>query len=323
MAHVIQKPDVKTKVCLVFKGLQGSGKSSIWNWFGNMIVGQNWFLNVYDAHYLLDNRFNSELKNKCVTLIDEAQTNGKYITGAERFKTRITELKTRIEEKGIESYILDDYNNYILLTNNDFPVNVESSDRRYFCVETSNELIKNKNYFTKYFEILKDQEVAVNFYKYLLNINLKDFNTEDIPETEFKTNVRIDSAPNPIRFAIDIISNGLTCKDDKKDLDYMLEGIKNGEDLDKVTLADTQQLYKCYKQYVIEKCPGERIFVYNGFKNKFKELLNIKTNKMEGNDITMINKKIIENGILNYFNVDDISEIIGDNIIYDEGYNSN
>jgi hypothetical protein len=81
MAHIIKKPNIKTKVCIVMKSEQGAGKSSFWNWFGNKIVGKRWFLRINDAHHLLDNKFNYELQNKLFTLLDEAQTNGKYITG--------------------------------------------------------------------------------------------------------------------------------------------------------------------------------------------------------------------------------------------------
>lgn len=317
MAHIVQNPNEKTRVCLVFKSKQGAGKSSIWNWFGNNIIGKQWFLNINDAHYLLDNKFNGELLNKIFTVLDEAQTNGKYITGNERMKTRITEDYIRVEKKGQESYIVEDKNNYVLLTNNEFPVKVDNSDRRYFCIESSNELIKNKDYFKKYFKLLKNEEITKNFYYFLLNKDLSNFDIEDIPETTLKTDIRFDSSPNPIKFAIDIISDGLKYENNS------LNEIFSNENDNNVTFADTQKLYKCYKQFVIEKCPNERIYQYKGFINKFNELLNIKTKKAGPlGEITMINKDIIINGIKDYFNIDDISKILPTQIIYDEGYNS-
>lgn len=318
MAHIIKHPNKKTKVCLVFKGLQGSGKSSLWNWFGNNIVGKQWFLNIYDAHHLLDNKFNSELKNKIFTLLDEAQTNGKYIAGNERMKTRITENSIRIEMKGHEAYTIEDKNNYVLLTNNEFPVKIEYSDRRYFCVETSNELIRNENYFNNYFKILEDKEIAKHFYYYLLNIDLENFNPENMPETSLKTDIRVDSAPNPVRFAIDIINDGLTYEETS------INELFSGDTDSNVKIADTQKLYKCYKQFVMNKCPGEKMYVYEGFKRKFNELLNIKSEKTKSaGDICMINRKLLIDGIINYFNIKDISEIIKNTLVYDEGYKSN
>lgn len=300
------------------KSEQGAGKSSFWNWFGNKIIGKRWFLRINDAHHLLDNKFNYELQNKLFTLLDEAQTNGKYITGNERMKTRITEDYIRIEMKGHEAYTVDDKNNYILLTNNEFPVKVEFSDRRYFCIECSNKLIKNKDYFKEYFEILENEEIANHFYYYLLNIDLKEYNTEDIPETTLKTDIRIDSSPTPIKFAIDIIDNGL--KHENKTLDSILEGNLD----DNISFADTQKLYDCYKQFVMNKCPGEKMYVYEGFKRQFNNLLKIKSEKTKSaGDVTKINKQIIIDGLINYFNINNISEILKNNIIYDEGYTSN
>jgi hypothetical protein len=232
-------------------------------------------------------------------------------------KTRITENNLRVEMKGHEAYTIEDKNNYVLLTNNDFPVKIEFSDRRYFCVETSKELIKNKDYFDKFFDILEDEEIAKHFYYYLLNTNLTNFSTENMPETTLKTDIRVDSAPNPVKFAIDIVSDGLTY-DEQGSLDAIL----NGETEDSVKVADTQKLYKCYKQFVMNKCPGEKMYVYEGFKRKFKELLNIDTNKIKTGDITIINRQSIINGIINYFNIKDISEIIKNSLLYDDGYYS-
>lgn len=66
------------------------------------------------------------------------------------------------------------------------------------------------------------------------------------------------------------------------------------------------------------------MYVYEGFKRQFNNLLKIKSEKTKSaGDVTKINKKIIIDGLINYFNINNISEILKNNIIYDEGYTSN
>lgn len=74
----------------------------------------------------------------------------------------------------------------------------------------------------------------------------------------------------------------------------------------------------------MNKYPGEKMYVYEGFKRQFNNLLKIKSEKTKSaGDVTKINKKIIIDGLINYFNINNISEILKNNIIYDEGYTSN
>lgn len=321
MGNIIQNPVRKNGVCIVIKSDQGTGKSSFFKWFGNKIIGKQWFLSINDARILVENKFNSELQNKLFTLLDEAQTNGRYIVGNERMKTNISEDWIRIEMKGCESYIIEDRNNYVLLTNNDFPVKIDYTDRRYCCFNASNELIKNKDYFKNYFEILENDDVAKEFYYYLLNLNLKDFYCEDIPETELKTQIRIDSSPTPIKYAIDLLQNGYT-QHGEPNINEILSDIT--ED-DKNQYVDSQKLYMNYKQFVLNKCSGDKLYQYSGFNKKLKELLNIKSEKSKNlGEITFINKNTLKNGLCEYFNVENINEIFNTNLTYngDEGYNT-
>lgn len=320
MAKIIQNPNRKTGVLLVFKSKQGTGKSSFWNWFGNSIIGKNWYLTINDAHLLIDNKFNSELQNKLFTLLDEAQTNGKYIVGNERMKTKITENNIRIEPKGLEPYIMEDRNNYVLLTNNDFPVKIDDSDRRYCCFNTSDELIKNTKYFNNYFEILKNKDISENFYYYLLNLDIKGFNPENMPETELKTEIRIDSAPTPIKYLIDLYKNGAKSYIENEDIDNIINSFNSSDN----SPVDSKKLYRLYKEYALYNCPGEKVFVYTGFIRKLKELLNINSEKSKiFGEITSINKISLEKGLISYFNIKSINDIMPDELFYDSGNETN
>jgi hypothetical protein len=321
LANIIQCPERKNGVCIIIKSDQGAGKSSFFNWFGKYIVGKQWFLPVTDARILTENKFNYEMQNKLFTMLDEAQTNGRYVAGNERMKTIITEDSIRIEMKGQEAYHIEDKNNFILLTNNDFPVKIDYSDRRYCCFSASNELIRNENYFKKYFKDLENKEIMKEFYKYLLyEVDLTDFSCENIPESDLKTDIRIDSSPSPIKYAINLLQNGFK-KEYENDSFGILDNVLNSDNDE--SYIDSQKLYMNYKQYCINKCPNDKIYAYSGFNKKFKELLNINSEKTKTlGEITFINKNTLTAGLKSYFNVEDVNRIFNTNLIYDEGYTS-
>jgi hypothetical protein len=299
LSKIIKTPERKTGVCPVFISDQGAGKTSFFEWFGHNMVGKDWTLTINNNENIF-NRFNSELNNKLFTILDEAQLDGSYKKKADQLKSLITQLYQRIECKGIDSTIIDDKNNYVILTNNDFPVKVEQSDRRFAVFNVSNEKIGDDIYFKKLNEAFNNEDVQINFYHYLLNLDIKNFNPEkEIPETEAKTELKKESAPSPVRFAIDIIKNGIK----EPELNFL------SDTLESVDKFNTEKLYECYKNYMIKKCPNERLLVENGFILKLNKLLNIKTNKNKGNKTTIINRNILKTSVCNYFKVKDIKDI--------------
>lgn len=315
-ASIIQHPEKKTGVCPVFISDQGAGKTSYFEWFGNEMIGKDWSITISNNEHIF-NRFNSEMQNKIFTILDEAQLDGSYKKKADQLKSLITQLYQRIECKGIDSTIVDDKNNYVILTNNEFPVKVEQSDRRFAIFHVSNEKIGNDKYFKKLNEAFNDNEVKKHFYHYLLQYDIKNFNTEkDIPITDAKIELKIESSPSPVRFAIDILRNGI--KEPKKEVSTLDDLLDNKEE----SKFNTEKLYKSYKEFMINKCPNERILVENGFIMKLNKLLNIKTNKNKGNKITTINNNILKESICNYFKVSKIEDLNITEIEYDSGIES-
>ncbi|KAI9242980.1 hypothetical protein BY458DRAFT_561337 [Sporodiniella umbellata] len=56
---------------------------------------------------------------------------------------------------------------------------------------------------------MEENNVQEDFFNYLSNYDLNDFNLEkEIPQTEAKTELKMESSPSPVRWAINIIKNG-------------------------------------------------------------------------------------------------------------------
>jgi hypothetical protein len=189
LASIIQKPDVKTEVALVFISNEGAGKNIIFDFLQKYIFGQ-YAVNVPDMDKIVC-RFNNTLSNKLLTLLNEAnQVDGNYNKAWDTMKNLITEKKQIIEKKGIDSFEIDDYNNYMFFSNNSNPVKISGRDRRYMINSCSNKYVGNKEYFTELNSLL-DQNSANHLYTYLLSYKL--FNLRDIPNTDARTEQKINS----------------------------------------------------------------------------------------------------------------------------------
>ena len=180
LAHIIQKPYKKTGVCLALHSKQGAGKGVILKKLEN-IIGDNHYSQNSNAERVFG-KFNGLLEGKTLINLDEAFWGGdKKLEG--QIKNHITEDKQTVEKKSINQYNIHDYCNYIITTNNDWFAGVEEGDRRYFCLELSNEFAgrandENEKYFNKIRNVPTE-----SFGKYLYNIDLSDFNPRKFKKT--------------------------------------------------------------------------------------------------------------------------------------------
>ena len=209
MAHIIQKPRKRTGVCLTFTSVQGAGKGIWWEWFGQRIIGINQYL-FLDSIETLFQRFNSEQEGKLFTILDEAQLYSVQRKNNDRFKSVLTESTLRIEPKGLPVYTISNYNNFVMLTNQDLPTKVDISDRRHACFQVSNRHKGNKGYFEQLIECQYQQKVVEHFYHFLENLPLEGFEPQScIPETQLKKDLKMASMPTPILFLIDLVRGNL------------------------------------------------------------------------------------------------------------------
>ena len=134
-SHIIQKPHVKTGVLLALKSKQGAGKGIVLDYLAK-IIGDAHYAQNSNANFLFGD-FNGQLEGKILVNLDEAFWGGdKKLEGV--VKNKITETRQTINKKYKENYMIDDYANYIITTNNDWFAGTTEDDRRHFCLECDN-----------------------------------------------------------------------------------------------------------------------------------------------------------------------------------------
>ena len=104
-------------------------------------------------------------------------------------KSILTDKTQRIEKKGVDPIDVDDYNNFILLSNHQHPIFLEKHDRRYFPMELNDKKRGNIKYFKELANII-NQETADHFYSYLKQYKISSSLLRKIPNTQLKKDIR-------------------------------------------------------------------------------------------------------------------------------------
>jgi hypothetical protein len=283
LAHLFQFPDKKTGIMLLFKSTkQGAGKNIIFDFIKEWIYGDKNCLEINDIDQLTS-KFNSLVGHKLLTLCDEVGMFGTDHKNADKLKNIITQKTQRIEKKGMDAYTVNDYNNFIALTNNDWAMKIECGDRRHVCCELSNEQVDNKAYFDEIGECF-NSECGNIFYSMLLFRDISNWNKLNIPMTELKREMKLNSTVPSVLFMIDVVGKDknatLNLSNDMIHSDNLWTSFKEWLDVSKPTYSGKYDS-KRFKTELRNKLELEQYRIVingnrrNGYKINFKT---IKTN---------------------------------------------
>ena len=280
LSHIIQFPYIKSRIALVFISLkQQAGKNIFFDWFGRELIGNNYL--YLSEMELLFQKFNAHLSNKLFTVLDEIQNKGLAINSNDKLKSKITCEKIQVEKKGFEIVQMDDFQNFIFLSNNLHCVKAEAGDRRYCVFDVSNEKVGDFNYFNEILVEIKNDDCKLHFFHYLLNKDLSNFNILKLPNTKIKNEITSLSIPNHISFIEDLVS------------DFGDDDI----------LIPSTELYKMYKIFTETNFPKSFIISMTKFSLDIKKF-GIERIKTSENNKFRINKNNILQLFKTYHNDD-------------------
>ena len=134
-------------------------------------------------------------------------SSGKWHKFNEHLKSLITEGRVAIERKGLETKRLKDFTGYMITSNQDAPLKIDIGDSRVVCFNVSIRCRGNTKYFKRLGNILDHSDVPGVVMKYLLSLDISDFDPQEIPATKMKSDIMRDQLPNPIQFIIDYIGS--------------------------------------------------------------------------------------------------------------------
>jgi hypothetical protein len=204
VAYTVQNPDKPAGAALVMRGSKGAGKGIIGH-FLRRLWG-NHGIHIANAKHLVGN-FNGHLADVCFLFADEAFYSGdKQHEGV--LKALITEPTIPIERKGIDATTQPNYLKIVMATNANFAVPSSKDERRYCVFDVSNCMKGNKDYFDALIQSSNDPDVQSAFLYDMLNRDVSDFHTGQIPETVGLKEQRYHSLPSRGKWLADCLADG-------------------------------------------------------------------------------------------------------------------
>lgn len=180
-AHLCQFPARKTEVCVILKGEQGAGKSTI---------GEKVMAKIFGDEKLFitgrtDKAFGkfSNLQGKLLCILNEAQGKDTHDMDSV-LKDVITAHKIQLEKKCIDIVEVIDYSNFMFTTNGFNMVKMPKDDRRMMVVHCDNSKKNNAVYFIPLYKAVNDLNTMRMFYQELMERDLSNFHpSNDRPYT--------------------------------------------------------------------------------------------------------------------------------------------
>ena len=200
-ANIIQNPTKKSCVSLILhSGTEGAGKTCLLNWLGRKVIGDTYYKITADPVNDLFGKFSTGVHNKLLFVLEEAS--GKDIRpNMDKLKDLITSFKARCEIKGMTAYDIKNHASFVVLTNNDNPVAIGYTDRRFCGFNCDNERAQDPTYFAPLIRAMEDDKVAGTFYYYLKSLDLSGMNFQQMrPMTEYYKEMQRINIPNWAKF---------------------------------------------------------------------------------------------------------------------------
>ena len=212
LANIVQSPHNKSGTAPLFRDMDnllekggGLGKNMFFDWFGNEILGSDYYVVVGDNKELYDN-FNGMFEGVLLILVEEANARTNH-QNLDSLKSKITKKILTVNKKGISQYKSKDYSRYVFNTNN---YNALPDNRRFFFYDCLKNKRGDKEYFVSLGEVMKNKNVIWAFYKYLLNIDTYSSEIEFMnkrPKTDAMYEVIRINAPLHVKWICEMISN--------------------------------------------------------------------------------------------------------------------
>lgn len=175
MANLVKYPWKKTEVLLLLFGIEGCGKSMVIDFFANMVLGTHLSFQTASPGVDVFGKFAVGTHRKLLCFCDEG---GEELTKyQDALKNLITAKAVRVEKKGQDIRLEDNYTNVIVASNNAGPVKISSNDRRVVAFQCSEIYKDDLQYFANLADALSNDECARGFYDFLMEYDLD----EDFP----------------------------------------------------------------------------------------------------------------------------------------------
>ena len=241
----------KTRNSVVLLGEQGTGKGVLYENIIQWIFGQYNTVTVSNSDVKSD--FNAIFDNRLFVLFNEIKADFREGNSTyETIKAYITDDSLMINTKNISQFRSENHFNCMFFSNNEIPLQIEGSDRRYSVFKTSNK--KLKEVCDDVFKLIKEIKSERNEFLKLLkilkvdkNFALSLFHTEQKTKIMEQSNTRQDLIKHKfIEQDFKFFEEKLDDFLDGKEEDFEIKEIKKNE-------AIAEKIYFSFKNSDMKK----------------------------------------------------------------------
>jgi hypothetical protein len=202
IGQMIQYPAQKT-ICPTIISDEGAGKGSFLDLLRAML-GKSKIFETVQPERDVWGQFNPKMADCFLVNINELKKKS-TVDSMNIIKGLITDSALTIYPKGINPYDTVSFHRFLITTNSTDPIPTHAKDRRNIIIRSSDELLGNQKYFTKFRTLLGDERVIRSCYDYFKSIpDLHNFNKIKRPVTKYQSELcKMNSSPIEL-FLIDL-----------------------------------------------------------------------------------------------------------------------
>lgn len=195
IAYPLQNPGAKMATSIINYGLEGTGKSFLWDAVVKRMYGR---YGIVVGQAQLESQFTTWKSHKLFVVAEEVVSRAEKAHYKGQIKYMITGESHIINEKNLAEREEDNLMNFVFLSNNTQPLDLDHGDRRYLALYMGK--IKPLEYYKALGDWLDNGGLEA-FYTYLCRIPLGDFNSHSKPPMTDAKQSLIDMAmPTPQYF---------------------------------------------------------------------------------------------------------------------------
>lgn len=174
IAHKVQYPDIKIPIIIVIKGYEGTGKDTLKVFLTKLFGGD--YTNESCGMKDVFGTWNDHLVQILWLVMNEVAGSDGYLN-MEKLKEKSTAEEFSVYEKFLSKTTARDLNQMLIFSNNECPVIISSTDRRYVLLMTNEDNYKLKEYWNNiYGKYLNDPEQMNIILTWLYNYDLTGIN---------------------------------------------------------------------------------------------------------------------------------------------------
>lgn len=234
IGHLIQYPERLPETVIVLQGREGAGKDTLINIIKLLLDNNNEYVVRTDKPELVLGRFNSMAKDSLLIQLNEF-SNKNAIEFKESLKNLATEAVIPIEFKNVDKKVMvNNHARIFLFSNNNRPVVVSESNRRFCAFRTTDKYLNDRVFFGALKTNLEDPKMLNGLFHYLNTLKIEEFDPRVFPKGSLYHALRDESIHSIYKFLYTI------------DIDdpWFHTGIKNNNKY--IKLTDLRDMYVRY-----------------------------------------------------------------------------